>query len=48
MPVKLVYLTSMEGDIYTLIRAANKITEEHGPVIQIYARSKSDRNENCF
>lgn len=46
MPVKLVYLTSMENDIYTLIRAANKIIEEHGPVIQICARSKSDLLHN--
>ncbi len=42
MSVKLVYLTSIEGDIHTLIRAANKIREVHGPVIQICARTQSD------
>lgn len=46
MPVKLVYLTSMEADIYTLIRAANRISEEHGPIIQICARTQSDLLSN--
>ena len=46
MPIKLIYITSIEGDIYTLVRAANKITEEHGSVIQICARSKNDLLQN--
>ncbi len=46
MSIKLVYLTSMEGDIHTLVKAANKISEEYGPVIQICARTQSDLLSN--
>lgn len=46
MAVKLIYLTSIEGDIHTLVRAGKQIREQYGPVLQIYARTKSDLSDD--
>ncbi|MCR4441770.1 MAG: cobaltochelatase subunit CobN [Peptococcaceae bacterium] len=42
MSFKVIYLTSIENDIHTLVQAVNRIKEEHGPVVRVYARAKSD------
>ncbi len=40
--VKIIFLTSVEGDIPTLIQAGKQIIAQHGPVIEIVARTKND------
>ncbi|UWG98479.1 cobaltochelatase subunit CobN [Dehalobacter sp. DCM] len=42
MSVKIIFLTSVEGDIPTLVQGGKQIIAQYGPVIEIVARTKND------